>query len=153
MIALLFALGFACLALPFFRPTEVPFIFLFVGRLHPLILHFPIVLIILALLFELAARYLKVNIGETTIKVLLIAAAISAFVSVAAGFFLFASGDYSGALMERHFWAGAVTAAGIFFTLGFFFCIERCLVFMRCTSAHWLPVTSPLRMQVISADP
>lgn len=120
LIGLLFALGLAFLALPFFRPAEVPFLFLFVGRLHPLILHFPIVLIILALLFELAGRYFKLNTGESTVTVLLIAAAISAFVSVAAGFFLFASGDYSGALMERHFWAGAATAAGIFFTLGFF---------------------------------
>lgn len=121
LIALLFTVGLAFLTLPFFRPAEVPFLFLFIGRLHPLILHFPIVLIILALLFELAGRYFKkIDTGETTITVLLIAAAISAFVSVAAGFFLFASGDYSGALMENHFWAGAVTGAGIFFTLGLF---------------------------------
>lgn len=120
LIAFLFALGFAFLALPLFKPVEVPYLFLFLGRLHPLILHFPIVLVILALLFELAVRCFKVNIGETTITALLIAAAISAFVSVVAGFFLFASGDYSGALTERHFWAGAATAAGIFFTLGFF---------------------------------
>lgn len=120
LIVLLFAAGLAFLTLPFFRPVEVPFVFLIVGRLHPLILHFPIVLIILALLFELAGRFFKVNTGETTIAALLITAAVSAFVSVVAGFFLFASGDYSGALMERHFWAGAITAAAIFFTLAFF---------------------------------
>lgn len=53
--------------------------------------------------------------------VILIAAALSALVSVAAGFFLFASGDYSGNLMERHFWAGAITGAAIFSTLGLFY--------------------------------
>ena len=125
LIALLFAAGLAFLALPFFRPAEVPFLFLFVGRLHPLILHFPIVLIILALLFEIAGRYFKVNTGENTTAVILIAATVSAFISVAAGFFLFASGDYSGALMESHFWAGAVTAAAMFFTLAFFLVYRR----------------------------
>lgn len=109
------------LALPLYRPAEVPFLFLFIGRLHPLILHFPIVLIILALLFEVAGRYCHWKTGENTVVVILIAAALSAFVSIAAGFFLFASGEYSGKLMERHFWAGAITGAAIFFTIGVFF--------------------------------
>lgn len=109
------------LALPFYRPAEVPFLFLFVGRLHPLILHFPIVLIILALLFEVAGRFYRFKIGDNTVHIILIAAAISAMVSVAAGFFLFASGDYSGNLMESHFWAGAITGASVFFTLGLFY--------------------------------
>jgi len=109
------------LALPFFRPEEVPFLFLFAGRLHPLILHFPIVLIILTLLFEVAGRYYRLKVGENTVMVLLIAAAVSALVSIAAGFFLFASGEYSGNLMERHFWAGAITGAAIFITLGLFY--------------------------------
>src|SRR5687768_10275759 len=135
---MLFVVGLSLLALPFYRPDDVPFLFLFVGRLHPLILHFPIVLIILALLFEIGGRYFKINTGETTITVLLSAAAISAFVSVAAGFFLFASGDYSGALMERHFWAGAVTAAGIFFTLGFF------LVYRKASRFYPLYLGAPV---------
>ena len=121
LILFLFLTGLLFLALPFFRPVEVPFLFLFVGRLHPLILHFPIVLIILALLFEVAGRYYRMKIGENTVLVLLIAAALSALVSIAAGFFLFASGDYSGSLMESHFWAGAITGAAIFFTLGLFY--------------------------------
>lgn len=121
LIVGLFAIGLVFLALPFFKPAEMPFVFLFVGRLHPLILHFPIVLIILAFLFELAGRYSSLRTGENTVMVLLIAAAISSFVSVAAGFFLFASGEYSGSLMDRHFWAGAITGAAIFFTLGLFY--------------------------------
>jgi uncharacterized membrane protein len=117
----LFLIGLLFLALPFFRPAEVPVLFLFAGRLHPLVLHFPIVLIILAFLFEVAGRYYRLKTGDNTVLVILAAAAISAVVSVAAGFFLFASGDYSGALMERHFWAGAITGASIFFSLAFFY--------------------------------
>lgn len=116
-----FIIGFLFLTLPFFRPEEVPSIFLFIGRLHPLILHFPIVLIILALLFEVAGRYYRMKIGDNTVMVLLIAAALSSLVSITAGFFLFASGEYSGSLMERHFWAGAITGAAIFITLGLFY--------------------------------
>ncbi|MEX1241769.1 MAG: c-type cytochrome domain-containing protein [Cyclobacteriaceae bacterium] len=125
LILALFITGFLFLTLPFFRPDEVPFIFLFIGRLHPLILHFPIVLIILALLFEVAGRYYRMKVGENTVMVLLAAAALSALVSIAAGFFLFASGEYSGNLMERHFWAGAVTGAAIFITLGLFYIYRK----------------------------
>lgn len=55
------------------------------------------------------------------VMVILIAAALSTVVSIGAGFFLFASGEYSGNLMERHFWAGAITGAAIFTTLSLFF--------------------------------
>lgn len=121
LILFLFVIGLLFIFLPFYRPADVPFFLLFLGRLHPLILHFPIVLIILALLFEVAGTFYRFRIGEYTVMVILIAAALSALVSVAAGFFLFASGDYSGALMERHFWAGAITGAAVFFTLAFFY--------------------------------
>lgn len=121
LILALFAIGVVFLALPFLRPDEVPFLFLFIGRLHPLILHFPIVLIILALLFEVAGHFYHMKTGENTVLVLLIAAALSGVISIAAGFFLFASGDYAGNLMDRHFWAGAITGAAIFFTLAAYY--------------------------------
>jgi len=120
-IVFLFFIGGLLLSLPFFRPSEVPFFFLFLGRFHPLILHFPIVLMVLALLFELARKYSSVKVGENVVLALLIAAALSTFVSIAAGFFLFASGDYSGNLMEQHFWAGAITGAVVFATVALYF--------------------------------
>jgi uncharacterized membrane protein len=109
------------LALPFYRPADVPFFFLLIGRFHPLILHFPIVLIILALLFEITRRLGWLRIPENVLAVILIGAALSTLVSIAAGFFLFASGDYSGRLMEQHFWAGTITGATIFITVPLFF--------------------------------
>lgn len=122
LVLVLFVIGLMFLALPFFRPPQqVPFIFLFTGRLHPLILHFPIVLIILALLFEVAGRFYRLKIGDNTVLVLLAAAALSSFISILAGFFLFASGDYSGKLMDSHFWGGAITGAAIFFALALFY--------------------------------
>ena len=120
-IVILFLTGGLLLSLPFYRPGEVPFFFLFLGRFHPFILHFPIVLIVLALLFELAKQYSFIKVGENVVLALLIAAALSTVVSIAAGFFLFASGDYSGNLMEQHFWAGAITGAVVFATVALYF--------------------------------
>jgi len=46
-------IGVSLLALPLTSPSGVPLIFLFIGRFHPLVLHFPIVLSLLALVVEL----------------------------------------------------------------------------------------------------
>ena len=119
LIVLLFSLGLLLLVLPFYRPTDLPYLFLWVGRLHPLVLHFPIVLIILSLFFELGTRLKLVSIGSNVITITLLAAAATALVSISAGLFLFASGEYSGQLMDRHFWAGAITGAGICLAAGF----------------------------------
>jgi hypothetical protein len=53
--------------------------------------------------------------------ILLIAAAASTGVSIVAGFFLFASGDYSGNLMEQHFWAGAISGSIVLVTVALYF--------------------------------
>jgi uncharacterized membrane protein len=58
--------------------------------LHPLILHFPIVLTIIALLFEVARYYRFLKVTDSVILIVLFAAALSTLVSVGAGFFLFA---------------------------------------------------------------
>jgi uncharacterized membrane protein len=96
-----------------------------VGRFHPLILHFPIVLIVLALAFEVVRRKGWLKQADTILIVVLSAAAATTFVSVVAGFLLFASGEYAGSLMDRHFLAGAVTGAAVFLALGFFFLFRR----------------------------
>ena len=120
LIASLFVPGILLLMLPFYRPGEVPSVLLLFGRLHPLILHFPIVLTIISLLFELARYYRLLKVADSVILIVLLAAALSTLVSIGAGFFLFASGDYSGDLMARHFWAGILTGFFIFTATGLF---------------------------------
>ena len=116
----LFVPGLLILLIPLYKPSEVPFFLLFLGRLHPLVLHFPIVLIILSLLFEIARRYHLLKVPDRLLLIVLITAAFSTLFSVGAGFFLFASGDYSGRLMEQHYWAGIVTGVAIFTTVSLF---------------------------------
>jgi uncharacterized membrane protein len=116
----LFLPGILLLLLPLYRPADVPFFLLFLGRLHPLVLHFPIVLIILCLLFEIARHYGLLKLGDSILLIVLLTAACSTLLSVGAGYFLFASGDYSGNLMEQHYWAGVITGFAIFTTVGLF---------------------------------
>jgi uncharacterized membrane protein len=108
------------LALPLYHPGEMPLFLLMLGRFHPIILHFPIVLILMALAFEIVRRNGWLRSGNV-VMVLLLAAALSTLASVMAGFFLFASGEYSGELMDRHFLAGVITGAAIFLTGALFF--------------------------------
>lgn len=109
------------LALPFYKPGDVPYSLLMIGRFHPVILHFPIVLIILALILELLRRLNVMKSPKMVITIILVAAAISTIVAIASGFLLYASGDYSGSLMQQHLWIGIITGICILTTVAFYF--------------------------------
>lgn len=109
------------LALPFYKPSDVPYALLMIGRFHPVILHFPIVLIILAFILELLRRLKVLKAPDIVITVILIAAALSTIVAIASGFLLYASGDYSGILMQQHLWIGIITGVCILSTAAFYF--------------------------------
>lgn len=117
----LFVPALLLLALPFYRPGDVPYTLLMIGRFHPVILHFPIVLIILAFILELLRRLNALKTPDVVIAIILITAAISTVVAIASGFLLYASGDYSGLLMEQHLWIGVITGVCILITVAFYF--------------------------------
>ena len=85
------------------------------GRMHPLILHFPIVLLIMAVLLELF-RYNKRFINETLYQDfttwLWLSAAVFAAITVIMGLFLSKEPGYEGATLQWHKWLGI----GITFT-------------------------------------
>jgi uncharacterized membrane protein len=116
----LFIPAFFLLALPYYRPGELPYFLLLLGRFHPVILHFPIVLIILALLLEILRRK-NILKADYVVTVILVAAAISTLVAIGSGFLLFSSGDYTGNLLNQHLWIGVVTGACILITVAFYF--------------------------------
>jgi uncharacterized membrane protein len=110
--------GAVLLVLPFTSPGGAPLIFLFLGRFHPLVLHFPIVLSLLALLVEVSRRFFFRRITVVATEVLLGAATVSSWVTIAAGYFLYASGEYSGDVILQHFWAGTLAGTGLSVALG-----------------------------------
>ncbi len=97
--------------------TDVPTFALFLGRFHPVILHVPIGLIILAVALEHAhwagvRRWIpKAPPGTSTF--LIFFAAMSALLSTLLGWLLSYSGGYDPALLARHFYAGLATAIGV----------------------------------------
>jgi hypothetical protein len=106
-------------SLPFLQlgdGTNIPRFALFLGRFHPVVLHVPIGMILLAILLEHAhfrglRRWIpKVPPGTSTF--LMFFAAMSATVSTVLGWMLSFSGGYDPALLQRHFIAGLATGIG-----------------------------------------
>lgn len=78
------------------------------GRMHPLLLHFPIVLLILALVSELFGKHLQAP-PEAAGKaggVLLLASALTAALTVVFGLILSKEDGYGGSTMAWHKWTG-----------------------------------------------
>ncbi len=99
------------LSLPLFAAqVNLSAFFAIFGRLHPVIVHFPIVLIPLAALLEWLFGSFKGPIGIAIIRLVHALAMYSAVASVALGFFLYTTGDYSGSLSQWHMWTGIAVA-------------------------------------------
>ena len=90
------------------------------GRMHPLLLHFPIVLLLLAMVME-AFRFRSSNASngsdttefyQTFLTNLLLIGTLFAGVTVILGLFLSKEDGYSGQVLQWHKWSGV----GIFFT-------------------------------------
>ncbi|MBX2840224.1 MAG: cytochrome C [Flammeovirgaceae bacterium] len=126
LFIILFALSLMILSiLPLIKTWEFPALFLLLGRFHPLILHFPIVLIIAVFGIELLKNFDRFKPMASARLVLLIMASISSTITTIAGFLLFASGDYSGELINNHFWGGLITGIGILLATLFFYLRQR----------------------------
>ena len=86
------------------------------GHFHPFVLHFPIVLLLVALVFEIARlpvlRRLLPCPDAATVSAILAWGALGCTLAVACGWLLAQSGGYEPELLGRHLWAGAATAFG-----------------------------------------
>ncbi|WP_111613351.1 DUF1549 domain-containing protein [Algoriphagus yeomjeoni] len=113
-----------------FGQTEAPeettfWLWQFLGRLHPLIVHFPIALLVVAALMELltSKRYnLKLRPGT---KILATIGAMSAILAAPIGWLLATNEGTSGELLDLHQWIGIGTAVLSVFTLYFLSKIPR----------------------------
>jgi uncharacterized membrane protein len=92
-------------------PPNSFWLWAFLGRLHPMIVHFPISLIIIALILEII-RWKKARSDHFgAIHILIATAAISSLIAVAFGLFLAESETYGGSVLPIHQWAGITTMA------------------------------------------
>jgi uncharacterized membrane protein len=91
-----------------------------VGRMHPLILHFPIVLLLLAMameFFRFSRRYHAQEFYENFTAGVLLAGVISSGITVIMGLFLSREEGYSSAALGWHKWTGTA----IFFITSFIY--------------------------------
>lgn len=86
------------------RPPEL---LLLVGRFHPMIVHFPIALLVLAGALEIGSSLVRpLRPLRRATPTILIAGAASAIAAVIAGYLLSLDGEYDDALLDRHKWLG-----------------------------------------------
>lgn len=84
----------------------------FLGRLHPLVVHFPVTLLLVAALLELFTIKNFQSKLRPAINLLLMAGVGTAIVSVAFGLLLARGGDYGKETLNLHQWTG-IAAAGL----------------------------------------
>ncbi|MEP7143344.1 MAG: DUF2231 domain-containing protein, partial [Ferruginibacter sp.] len=101
--------------------TESFWLWNFLGRLHPGMVHFPVGLILIAAIFELFTLKNFNSKLRPGINLLVIAGALSAVVSAVLGLLLARNGDYGKNILAIHQWAGIATAClgglAVFFLL------------------------------------
>ena len=79
------------------------------GRMHPMMLHFPIVIIMLAMVlefFRFRPEYINQDLYQSFTANLLLIGALSAAVTVIMGLFLSKEGGYTGSILQWHKWTG-----------------------------------------------
>ena len=81
---------------------------LFVGRLHPLVVHLPIGFLLLAALFFYLSRKEKFEFLKNTLPITLGLTALSAIVSVTCGWLLAAGGGFDPDTLFWHRWLGVL---------------------------------------------
>ena len=81
-------------------------IFIFLGRLHPLVVHLPIGFLLLAALAQFASRKPKFQAVIPFIPYVWALGALSAFFAVVFGYLLSLSGDYDADTLFWHKWMG-----------------------------------------------
>jgi len=88
------------------------------GRLHPLVLHLPIGMLVALALLELAVLFAHLELGRRALGLLVSVTALSALLAASTGWVLGQGGDYDGEVFFRHRNLGlAVAGASVVFAL------------------------------------
>ena len=82
----------------------------FIGRFHPLLVHLPIGILLLAALFQLLALKPKFASLHAATSIALFWGMVFAILSCISGYFLSQSGDYDEEMVSTHQWFGISTA-------------------------------------------
>ena len=103
----------------------------FLGRLHPMVVHFPIGILVVAFGFQLFSLR-NSSPASSHIKSWVQIGALSAVISALFGTLLYQFGSYSGSLITQHLWGGWITAG--------LACMAAFTYSSRWPSARYMPV-------------
>ena len=78
----------------------------FIGRFHPLLIHFPIALFLLVPVLEIVGRRARFEYLHLSVNFVLVLATLGAMTAAILGWCLGRSGGYSGSLITQHMWGG-----------------------------------------------
>jgi uncharacterized membrane protein len=76
----------------------------FIAHLHPVLVHLPIGILVIALILQVLVRNERFASLRPALPVVLLAGLASAVLSCVTGFLLFRTGDYDGTLVSWHMW-------------------------------------------------
>jgi mono/diheme cytochrome c family protein/uncharacterized membrane protein len=82
----------------------------FIGRFHPVLVHLPIGILLIAFLFQFLSRKEKYKSLDPAVSVALFWGMLSAVASCISGFILSRSDDYDESLISKHQWFGIAVA-------------------------------------------
>jgi uncharacterized membrane protein/mono/diheme cytochrome c family protein len=82
----------------------------FIGRFHPVFVHLPIGILLLACFFQLLTIRNRFVFLQPAIPVMVFWGMIGAILSCITGYSLSQTGDYEGGLVDKHQWLGIATA-------------------------------------------
>lgn len=99
--------------------TQSPYL-LTLGRFHPMILHFPIAMLFILLLCEVGRVYLAVQIEHTWTLFGFVFSILLVSITIKTGIMLYASGEYSGILLDQHFTGALISGTLIFISFGLY---------------------------------
>lgn len=80
----------------------------FIGRFHPLLIHFPIALFLLVPILEIVGRSARFEYLRLSVNFVLTLAMLGATTAAILGWCLARSGGYSGRLITQHMWGGVL---------------------------------------------
>jgi uncharacterized membrane protein/mono/diheme cytochrome c family protein len=104
-----------------------------IGRLHPMLVHFPIGLIIIVFLLECIAWRRRTLAYRAAVKPIMMVASISGVLSVVAGLLLANSESYGSELLPLHQWTGISTTVFCILSTWAYFIGRRRLGFLLLT--------------------
>jgi uncharacterized membrane protein len=87
----------------------------FIGRFHPLLVHLPIGILLMASLFDWLSYYENFKKLKRSVRLMLLIGTITSLASCITGYLLSQTGEYNATTVSQHQWLGIVTLVLSFF--------------------------------------